>query len=338
MKFSVVLPTFNAENSIKKTLSSLKEQIYQNFEVIIIDDGSTDNTSSICKEFVNKDIRFIYEFQSNAGVSKARNRGIELATGDYIAFIDSDDTYQPDYLYEFSKLIENNHDCDNFWCEYKTILPNQSERFFNVGCRFDPVYYTNRKNIMSLHSNNLNAPLWNKVFKIDIITNFNIRMPEHISLGEDLIFNLAYLNYTNNEIAIIRKPLYNYSKLSDESLDTKYRADLKTIYAYIYEQLLFYLKKWRVAEEQMALFYNSVLFYHERVLRNTFHPQSNLSYFEKCKYNKRILKSSKFQEALQKSNCYIHPAYKFAYRIASWHLIEFLNLISSIKKRIKEKS
>ena len=335
MKFSIILPAYNAANTIKKTLLSLSNQIYKDFEVIIIDDGSTDNTRIICEEFTKSNDRFNYFFQQNAGVSKARNNGIERANGDYIAFIDSDDTYHPNYLYEFSQLIKNNPQCENFWCEYNTIFsdkPTQSNNNESYSATFR---VSNRNEIMTLHTDVLDAALWNKVFKTSIVKTNIIEMPEHISLGEDLIFNFKYLDHSSEKILILNKPLYNYTKSSDNSLDSKYREDLKEIYDYVDCELLFYLKKWNISNEQMSLFYNSVLYSQERILYNTFHPQSNLSYFEKCKYNKRILKSSKFQEALKKSNCYIHPAYKFAYRIASWHLIEFLNYFAR-KRNIKD--
>ncbi|MBO5870954.1 MAG: glycosyltransferase family 2 protein [Clostridia bacterium] len=337
MKFSVILPAFNAENTIRKTLLSLIGQTHQNFEVIIIDDGSTDNTRLICEEFTSSDNRFVYIFQPNSGVSKARNNGIEHANGDYLAFIDSDDAYHPDYLSEFVRLIDGNPECDNFWCEYNTIISTETTQSYLNEHTDNTVRYSNRKQIMTLHSNVLDAALWNKVFKIDIVKNNRIKMPEHISLGEDLIFNFRFLDHTRDKIAIINKPLYNYTKSVDGSLDSKYHDNLKEIYDYIDSELLFYLKKWDISDEQMVLFYNSVLFAQERILNNTFRPQSKLSYFQKIKYNKSILKSCKFKEALLKSNCDIHPAYKFAYRIASWHLIKFLNYFSRIKKIFKDK-
>ena len=88
---SVIVPIYNAENTLERCLSSIKNQSYTNFEVIMINDGSTDNSESICKKFVEKDKRYVLYTQENRGVSSARNLGLKKVKGRYIQFIDSDD-------------------------------------------------------------------------------------------------------------------------------------------------------------------------------------------------------------------------------------------------------
>lgn len=108
-KVSVIVPVYNGEKYIKKCLNDLMNQTYKNYEVIIIDDGSTDNTSEICKLICEKDSRFKYFYQKNSGVSAARNLGIDLSEGQYIAFADADDTvsiYLLEYLYKGIKEFD----------------------------------------------------------------------------------------------------------------------------------------------------------------------------------------------------------------------------------------
>ena len=107
---SVIIPTFNRENLIKDAINSVLEQTYQNFEILIIDDGSTDDTSDVVKSIGDTRIKYIY--QENAGVSRARNNGIENAQGEYIAFLDSDDFWHPEKLEKQATVLDQNSDAD----------------------------------------------------------------------------------------------------------------------------------------------------------------------------------------------------------------------------------
>ena len=99
MKVSIIIPAYNAENYIRKSLDSVVNQVYKNLEIIIVDDASTDDTKKIIKEYAEKDDRIIPFYQSkNKGVSSARNTGLKAATGDYIVFVDSDDELTPDAI------------------------------------------------------------------------------------------------------------------------------------------------------------------------------------------------------------------------------------------------
>ncbi|HEN4395042.1 TPA: glycosyltransferase family 2 protein, partial [Streptococcus agalactiae] len=98
MKVSLVIPVYNGANHIKETLESIIAQTYPNLEILIIDDGSTDNTSTICQKYVSKDKRMKYIYKKNGGQSSARNLGVKLSTSNWIAFLDSDDLCSPFYI------------------------------------------------------------------------------------------------------------------------------------------------------------------------------------------------------------------------------------------------
>ncbi|MDD2650679.1 MAG: glycosyltransferase family 2 protein [Candidatus Cloacimonadales bacterium] len=95
---SVIIPAYNAEKLLADSLNSVVNQTYKNFEVIIVNDGSVDKTADICDSFASKDTRIKYTYQDNAGVSMARNKGMEMSSGKYICFLDADDYYSPTYL------------------------------------------------------------------------------------------------------------------------------------------------------------------------------------------------------------------------------------------------
>ena len=113
MKISIVIPLYNKEHYIEDTIKSVLAQTYSNWEAIIIDDGSTDASAKIVQSIPDSRIR-LYQ-QANQGVSKARNHGIELATGDYIAFLDADDQWKPNYL-ETMNLLAEQYSNNFFFC------------------------------------------------------------------------------------------------------------------------------------------------------------------------------------------------------------------------------
>lgn len=120
-KVSVIIPAYNAEKFIEETLQSVLNQSFQDFELIVLNDGSKDKTPEIVQEFCNKDIRIKLINKANTGVSDTRNLGIELAQGEYIAFLDADDLYLPTYLEKKVKFLENNLDYHFVYSDYLHI-------------------------------------------------------------------------------------------------------------------------------------------------------------------------------------------------------------------------
>ena len=125
MKFSIIIPVFNVDAYLKKCLDSVLNQTYENFEIILINDGSTDNSGLICKEYVKKDNRIIYFEQENSGLSVARNNGVLKSNGDYLLFLDSDDYLENELLEVLNKELDREYDLIRFGVEYdknKVIL------------------------------------------------------------------------------------------------------------------------------------------------------------------------------------------------------------------------
>ena len=122
MKYSVVIPLYNKEHYIASTLRSVLAQTYPDYEVIVVDDGSTDHSLQACKEVRSDKIRVVQ--QVNQGVSAARNKGIELAAGEYICFLDADDTWYPDYLQNIETIVQKYPQSDIFVTAYRIIYAN----------------------------------------------------------------------------------------------------------------------------------------------------------------------------------------------------------------------
>ena len=122
MKYSVVIPLYNKEHYIAGTLRSVLTQTFPDYEVIVVDDGSTDHSLQACKEVRSDKIRIVQ--QVNQGVSAARNKGIELAEGEYICFLDADDTWHPDYLQNIETIVQKYPQSDIFVTAYRIIYAN----------------------------------------------------------------------------------------------------------------------------------------------------------------------------------------------------------------------
>lgn len=189
---SVVVPCYNMEKHVKKCIDSLKKQKYDNFEVLLIDDGSKDNTKNVIKKQIKNNKKFKYYYKENGGLSDARNYGIERAKGKYICFIDSDDYVHPDYILDLYKKIKG------------------TKNSVSV-CYFDRVY--GEKHKLNRIENNIpfmikHPAAWNKMFDLDFIKNNNLKFLKGIWY-EDLNFFLKTLLKTN-DFKIIEKSLYYY--------------------------------------------------------------------------------------------------------------------------------
>lgn len=188
---SIIVPVYNAQKYIKRCVESIVNQSYQKWELILIDDGSKDESSLICDELKQTDSRIHVVHTVNQGASAARNRGLDEAAGDYITFVDADDWVEPNHLEVLVNQIDSDVDlCINSFIadlyygsrpyQYKEVKTQDNIESINA-------FFT----ILLQHS----QFLWNKLFKSNIIKDNHIRFNTSISLGEDNIFILEYLNY-----------------------------------------------------------------------------------------------------------------------------------------------
>ena len=228
---SVIIPCYNNEKYIEDAVNSVLFGKYQDFEILIVNDGSTDNSLNIINNLASKDNRIKVINQSHGGVSKARNTGIDNAKGEYIAFIDGDDFVSYDYLDSLSKFIMDNN-LDWIRCGYRfftDIGKTYSEErgmFFskdtilsgdqlNNICEI--VIYYIPSNCMSL-------------FKTNIIKDNNLRLNEDITYGEDLLFNYVFSHYIKR-FGYVCKHLYVYAhNIKSASHNDKNMALQSTIF------------------------------------------------------------------------------------------------------------
>lgn len=180
---SIIVPAYNIEQYLPVCLSSIEQQTYQNFEVILVDDGSKDSTGEICDTIAAKDNRFKVIHQKNQGVSAARNTGVKVATGEYITFVDSDDELGNNFL-------------EGFDFNYDISIQGY---LLQVGENRTPISYrelSSFDNVAKVYClNDIHSAPFCKLCKTDIIRKNNICFPECISFSEDTIFFLQYIKY-----------------------------------------------------------------------------------------------------------------------------------------------
>lgn len=201
---SIIVPIYNTEKYLKKCLSSIQNQTYKDFEVIMVDDGSTDTSARLAKDFEVKDKRFKFFSQKNCGVSVARNNGLSIAIGDYILFIDSDDWIETKMLEILISNLEKS-ESDISCCQYDRGI-NGSVTEYEIWSKDETI------EAFLIHQK-LNGSLVNKLIKRNIIGD--IRFNINVKYGEDALF-LWKILMNINRIVITDKVLYHVT-LHDDS-------------------------------------------------------------------------------------------------------------------------
>lgn len=216
MKVSVITPVYNGEKYLEECIDSIRNQSHSDLEIIIINDGSVDGTSLLAKEIANKDKRIIYIEKKNEGVSSARNSGIDVATGEFIVFVDCDDTIERNYVELLLNKI-NKDDLDIVACGYTDISIYGSVKL-NDFCNEDSML--NKDEFIINIFKGVGGTLWGKIFKTEIIKKNKIRLNEDIFMCEDMLFVLQY-SIESSRFGVIKKSLYNYNRKNENSISSR---------------------------------------------------------------------------------------------------------------------
>ena len=229
---SIILPVYNAQNHLARCVGSICAQTYRNIEIIILNDGSKDQSLPVCEEFRQKDPRILLVDKANSGVSDTRNLGLKLASGKYVEFVDSDDYLDPDFTERLVAAAEEN-EADFVIAPYKMVIPAGASHpeqvldkiqdelgvmsvarppevreygFLPAGV-YDKDTFALR--LMDKPASYFYSVLWNKLYRRDILTGNDIQFVSEMRWAEDLVFNLRYIQYAERFVAI-DKPGYYY--------------------------------------------------------------------------------------------------------------------------------
>lgn len=211
MKITVVIPIYNCEQYVDILLQQLVEQSYKDFEVIMINDGSTDKSSDICRKYQSMDERFRYYEYANEGVSSTRNKGISLAKGEYIIFFDADDRIDNDILYNLDKIACNTDADMIVFGYYMELLKNETvvQKTVFASQNSTLIYKDNASAMFMPWNNSLMYNVWNRMIKTNVIKDNSLQFDVNLSMGEDLDFILDVLGACNT-VYISDKVMYHY--------------------------------------------------------------------------------------------------------------------------------
>lgn len=313
---SIVVPVYNVENYLEKCVDSILKQTYKNLEIILIDDGSTDNSGKICDQYQLKDERIKVIHKKNGGLSDARNAGIENSVGDYICFIDSDDYVEKDMIYSlYSSIIKN--DADISWC-------NLIREYENGKCAKETIYA--EETILNKKEAYAKILLFNpsvctKMFSKKLFESINFPVGK---LYEDIITMNLLIDKSNN---IVHTGTYNYhyiqredsivhTKFNKKKLD--YVKNAKILYEYS-------ISKYPELQEIADSYYSLVMC---TVINDIYHYRKEFNYEYKqlkkeLKQNtKRIIK-----------NKYIPKSKKIMCILTIYGFSGFVNIIKEYKNK-----
>ena len=247
---SIIVPIYNVEKYLRMCLDSIENQTYSNLEVLLIDDGSTDDSGKVCQEYVARDSRFRYIKKENGGASDARNFGIDRASGEYLSFVDSDDWLAPTYVEDLYQVAKRTH-ADTVVAHY--TIYNEEDRHYHVHI-WDDYYektYTGKELVLELPSLELNGYIFITSWGI----LFNRRLFKHIRFPKGKVIEDSWTNYKlffkSERITYIHKEIY-FHREGIRSVGSSVNEKLLTdVLECLLERLAIYtIKGWNYSEEK----------------------------------------------------------------------------------------
>lgn len=331
---SVIVPVYNAEDFLMDTSKAILDQTYENLELIFVENGSTDRTLEICENLAEADHRVKVLHIDRTGVSAARNVGIEAAQGKYIAFSDSDDFMKTNMIQTMVSAMEERK-ADLVICGFRhmdSVSGNEIETIYGLQHEF----FNNEKYLhldMMLRAQILHA-VWNKLFQREKIMKYKIRFRESMQIGEDLTFNLDYLD-TADTVFCISKPLYDHYLKRSGSITNTFRPNYYKQQKFMLDRMFESLSKVDPIQEDGKEYYElayvdmmsaaiSYLFYPQAGLKNKKAVYDEMKELRKDREYFRCAKSQWDQLSLKekiiaqslKNKCYglIYPFYCWKHR------------------------
>lgn len=306
-RLSIVIPVYNARPYLKKCMEYLYAQTYQDWEVIFVDDGSTDGSGAILDKLIADEMRFQVVHQRNGGTARARNGGLERASGEYVTFMDCDDELNPK-MYEKLVQLMDDTGADMGICGYYFKIEDAKGHGTYLEKKSYPSCFLKgweqiRPQYIDLWDEDMLSNVWNKIYRMDLITSKNLRYRDGHVYTEDRVFNRQFLENCQS-IAVTQDCLYYYVRERTGSTSEKYRGDAFTIRHKEYKEFQAHFKTlhmWdAVSREYVCREFT------ERVagcIENIFHAERKLSGKEKRLRIQEMITHPDVIEAVSRAKC-----------------------------------
>lgn len=301
VKISIIVAVYNTYIYLEKCVMSLLEQTHDEFEVLLIDDGSTDASYSLCQCLEEKDKRIKAFTKSNGGLSDVRNFGIANAQGEYLLFLDSDDWFEPDMLEKYVKQIEQ--------YSYDVVIQGFTIDFEHEGHSYQNTFDKDRvyvgaeiqQGIFDIECLGLLNSCCNKLYRKSIILNNSMKFLVGKEPAEDLLFNCQYFAYVES-IACLVKPGYHYVKRNAQTLTVKYIPQYdENILEYHEARSVLYDKVCMPGKQREILLNNSLATYTLTAFSNIYRDTSPLNFKERKDIIRKLYRNTHVTKAVLSS-------------------------------------
>lgn len=311
---SVIVPVYKAERYLGECVDSILNQTYESFELILVDDGSPDNSGKICDEYAKKDERVKVIHKENGGVSSARNTGIDNAAGEYIAFVDSDDTVDKQYLELMcNKLEETNSDL--CFCHFNIFDENSCKEYIEQIPKYQIVDFEDEeficfsKRFFGLKNNVMGSP-WRTLIRRSCVGD--IRFNPQIKICEDLVF-IVNVVFNSESICSIPNALYQY-RVNSNSAGRTYKKSFLTSQLEFKREL-----------------YNIFNCFDEETIKKVLNPylclQCYYLFSNEIKYKKMNFEYKKEIRRVKQSDLYKYFKFKYVLKIRKFKVLAIWLLI-----------
>ena len=300
VKISVIMPVYKVEKFVRKAIESIQKQTLSEFEFLIVDDGTPDNSGKICDEYAAKDARIQVFHKENGGAPSARNMAMDKAKGKYMYFMDSDDWAEPTMLEDMYKLAEGHQAqlvvsgffIETYYSDTEFVTTELSEpsKVFASQKEF-------RQNAYRLFDKNLLYTPWNKLFLSKYLMDNNLRFPQ--TWMDDFPFNVSVIRDIER-VVVTSKKYYHFMRARAESETAKYRSDMYEKREEEHTWMLDLYKYWKINDSKsMEMVHRR---YIERVVgcvENITNPSCTLNKEQQKKELHKILHNPRVDEALK---------------------------------------
>lgn len=300
---SVVVPIYEQVDYLQVCLESIANQTYENLEVLLVDDGSKNKKIEyICESFCKNDPRFHYKKIEHKGVSAARNEGIRLSKGQYLIFVDSDDTLYENRIQKCITVLEDSeekgqHCCFILngmeWMDESAIVSSKMVLFEEKPLTFA---FKQKEFVIILWKELFNF-VTNKMYKLDVIRENKIKFDEGANIAEDLVFNIDYMKADETDILVVNEPLYRYIHRNENRLSLLYSSNALKNTKRAYAQLMRFAMGLGISSEHKVVICSEFL-YNWTARLSAIYKSDSISKKNRKKLVNTEVRSEEFQNLL----------------------------------------
>lgn len=336
IKVSVVMPVYNAEKYLAKSIDSMLNQTLKEIELILVNDGSRDKSLNICEEYAKRDSRITVINKKNEGACIARNTGIDLAKGKYIQLIDADDYIENNMLEEQYNLAEETN-AEVVMCGMKFDIHQKDGQVIISESHYKNLVLKSQEEIkpifMDLFDNLLFNYTHNKLYNAEFLKKNNLKFIEWLPIDQDTNFNIDVFKNLN-KLTISTKSYYHYVKTFEETIVTRYHANKFAVRTFRYDRLKELLENWGIYNEENKKKLASMYIHHVIECFEIYHHKKcDLTTKEKNQEIKKILNTKQVKACMKildnTNSKYTELIYKYM-RNNNIFMIYFISKIKSV--------